>query len=235
MDLNNLTVIIPTKNEEKNIITFLDSLPKHVKLIVVDSSTDRTRELINIRRPQNTDIIFEESNIPQARQTGADSAASDWLLFSDADMVFAKDYFSNLEKINPSDNVGAIMGAKLSTEKYRWYYLVYSFNMMLFSWINMPIGSGSNMIIRKSALSAIDGFDLNLSVSEDSDILWRINKSGKRVIYKNTLKVYEMDHRRLDKGVFRKYWQSTVRLFLLMLGIRKRLHKSDWGYWDKEQ
>jgi len=80
-------------------------------------------------------------------------------------------------------------------------------------------------------LSAIGGFDLNLPVSEDSDVLWRIKKSGMRVIFKNALKVFEVDHRRLEQGVFRKYWQSTLRLFLLMLGIRKNLRQSDWGYW----
>jgi len=231
MNLKNVTIIIPTKNEEKNIITFLDSLPNHIRLIVVDSSSDRTRELINIRRPQNTEIIYEECNIPRARQLGADTSAADWLIYSDADMVFDKDYFTNLEKIEPADNVGAIMGAKLSDDKYRWYYLIYSFNMMFFSWLNIPIGSGSNMIINKNTLSAIGGFDLHLSVSEDSDILWRIKTSGRKVIFSNTLKVFEIDHRRLDQGVFRKYWKSTLRLIFLMFGMRKNLQQSDWGYW----
>ncbi len=235
MNLNNVSLIIPTKNEEKNIVTFLDSLPKHIKLIVVDSSSDRTRELINILRPQNTEIIFEDCNIPKARQIGADSAAVDWLIFSDADMIFEKDYFSNLEKINPAKNVGAIMGSKLSNDEYKWYYLLYSFNMMLFSWINIPIGSGSNMIINRNALSTIGGFDLQLSVSEDSDILWRIKKSGRKVIFKKSLKVFEADHRRLDQGVLRKYLQSTLRMFFLMLGIRKNLQKSDWGYWKNNE
>ena len=232
MDLNNLTVIIPTKNEERNILTFLDSLPHHIKLIVVDSSSDRTRELINIRRPHNTEILFEECNIAKARQIGSDATATEWLLFSDADMIFDKNYFVILEKINPPENSGAIMGAKLSRDKYRWYYILYSLSMMFLSWINIPIGSGSNMIIRKSALQAAGGFDVHLSVSEDSDILWRIRKSGKKVLYSNSLKVYESDHRRLEQGVFRKYMQSTLRLIFLMFGLRRNLQKSDWGYWQ---
>ena len=235
MDLNKVTVIIPVKNEEKNIITFLDSLPPHIKLIVVDSSTDRTRELINIRRPQNSEIIYEECNIAKARQTGADAAGGEWLLFSDADIIFDSVYFSNLEKITPADNCGAIIGPKLSQDRHRLYYQIYTLSMRLFSWINIPLGSGSNMLIKKNVLQETGGFDLQLAVSEDGDILWRIKKSGYKVIFKNSIKVFEVDHRRLDQGVFRKYWQSTLRLIFLMLGARKNLQKSDWGYWRNSE
>lgn len=234
MDLKNVTVIIPTKNEEKNIITFLDSLPKHINLIVVDSSTDRTRELITIRRPHNTTILHEECNIPVARQKGADNCNSEWLVYSDVDIAFDENYFGNIEILNPSEKVGAIMGPKLSKVKYKWYYRLYAFTMMLLSWINLPIGSGSNMIIRKSVLDKIGGFDPELSAGEDNDILIRIMRSGYKILYKNNLKVYEMDHRRLESGMLRKYFQGTFRMIWLMLGLnRKKLQQSDWGYWDK--
>jgi glycosyltransferase involved in cell wall biosynthesis len=236
MDLSHVTLIIPTRNEEKNIITFLDNIPAHLKLVIIDSSNDRTRELINIRRPHNTEVIFEKCNIPKARQMGADIATTDWLIFSDADVIFDKNYFSNLEKINPAARIAAIMGAKLSLDKYKWYYILYSRSMMFFSWFNIPIGTGSNMIINKNVLTAVGGFDVHLSVSEDSDILWRIKKAGKKVIYKHSLKVFEFDHRRLQKGVLHKYLQSTLRILFLIFGIRKNLQQSDWGYWkDNEQ
>ncbi len=233
MDLNQLTIIIPTKNEEKNILTFLDSLPKQLKLIVVDSSTDRTRELIQIRRPQNTEVVFEECNIPRARQLGADNASTEWLLYSDCDMIFDEAYFDNLEKMKIADDVGEIMGGKHSKDKYRWYYRFYSFNMMFFSWITIPVGSGSNMILRKKALQQIGGFDFSLSHSEDSDILWRIRRAGWKIIFNGALKVFETDHRRLDKGVFKKFWHGALRAFFLITGINKKsVRNSDWGYWD---
>jgi len=233
MNLKDITVIIPTKNEEKNIISFLESLPNHISLIVVDSSTDRTRELINIRRPQNTQIIFEECNIPKARQIGANSAVSEWLVYSDADMAFDASYFENLSKMNISEDTGVIMGGKHSKTKYRGYYNFYSFNMRIFAWLTIPVGSGSNMIIRKSALQQVGGFDLSLSHSEDSDILWRIRKSGWRAVFKGNLKVFESDHRRLEKGILKKMWHGSLRAFFLITGInRKNVQRSDWGYWN---
>lgn len=233
MNINDLTVIIPTKNEEKNIISFLNSLPPAVKLLVVDSSTDKTRELVNIHRSQNSTVIFKECNIPKARQIGAEHSSTEWILYSDADMIFDSIYFQNLEKINIPNNTGAIMGAKLSRDKFRWYYRAYSFSIKLMSYLSIPIGSGSNMILRKSALENIGGFDLSLSHSEDNDILWRIRKEGYKVISRDQLRVYEMDHRRLEKGVFKKFIHGSLRAFFLITGInRKNVQKSDWGYWD---
>jgi len=234
MNLKNITVIVPTKNEEKNVITFLDSLPKDVNLIIVDSSSDRTRELIAIRRPKNTEVIFEECNIPQARQFGANSASTEWLLYSDIDIVFDSDYFKNLESIEIDEKIGAIMGAKLSQDKYKLYFQLYSFSIKFWSWFTIPIGSGSNMIIRKTALSQVGGFDFSLSSSEDGDILWRIRSAKWKVPFEDKLKVYEIDHRRLDKGIFKKICYGTLRSFLLITGINKKaVQKSDWGYWKK--
>lgn len=236
MLLSDVTLIIPTKNEERNIQSFLDHLPPEIQLIIVDSSTDRTRELINIKRSHNTYIIRENCTIPQARQMGADNAGTKWLLYSDADMLFDKHYFSNLENIKIRKNVGAVMGAKLSKTKYRWYYFLYSNSIRLLASWGIPIGSGSNMILNKDALKQIGGFDFALTHSEDNDILMRIKKAGWKVIYSPRLKVYENDHRRLDQGVFKKFWHGTLRAFFLYTGLFKnKVRKSDWGYWDKKK
>ena len=236
MDISKTTVIIPTKNEEQNIISFLDSLPANIQLIVVDCSTDRTRELIQIRRPENTEVIFDESTIPAARQLGANTTAADWLIYSDADMNYDKAYFKELDEQTVSSKVGAIMGSKLSLKDYRWYYKMYSFSMRFFAWFGLPVGSGSNMIIRKAALEQIGGFDLSLTHSEDSDVLWRIRKAGWKVIFNGKLKVYETDHRRLQQGVLKKFIHGSLRAFFLITGInKKKVQQSDWGYWKNEK
>ena len=196
MNHTDITVVIPTKNEEKNILRFLSRLPDFIKLTVVDSSDDRTRELINIKRQQNTEIIFKECTIPEARQLGAEQVATPWILYSDADMVFDEKYFRNLETLKIDNKVGAVMGAKRSKKSYRWYYFLYSYSIWIFSKMGIPIGSGSNMIIRKKALENVGGFDFALTHSEDNDILIRIKKAGWRVIYSNKLIVYEEDHRK---------------------------------------
>ena len=234
MDLKNVTIIVPVKNEERNIVTFLQSIPRHIPLIVIDSGEDRTATLIRITRPHNTEIITEKCNIPRARQLGAEQAHSRWLLYTDADIRFADDYFERLQNWLPDSATGAVMGAKLSRDKYRWYYRLYSFSMGVGALLRIPLGSGSNMLIRKQALEDAGGFDPRLTVNEDTYIFWQIQKAGWRVRYKGSLKVYETDHRRLRQGVFKKYRHSMGRLFRLYTGWGKsRVFEDDGGYWDK--
>jgi len=234
MKADDITLIVPTKNEARNIQSFLKTLPPELALIVVDASDDETETVIKKIRPQNTIVLREPGNIPLARQRGAEHAASEWLLYSDADMAFDNAYFTRLQKMKIADNVGAIMGAKLSLKKYRAYYRCYSGAMRVMSWLGIPIGSGSNMLIRRKALMKTGGFDERLAHSEDSDILIRIKKAGWKVPYKGRLKVYETDHRRLERGVVKKFWHGALRAFYLFTGWRaERVRESDWGYWEK--
>lgn len=234
MDLKNITAIVPVKNEERNIIAFLKSLPPAVRLIVIDSGTDRTRSLIRITRSNHTEVIVRDCNIPEARQLGAEAATTRWLLYTDADIRFADDYFEHLRNWLPDSRTGAVMGAKLSLDKYRLYYRLYAWSMGLGARVRLPLGSGSNMLIRKEALKDAGGFDPRLTVNEDTYIFWQIQKAGWRVRYEKNLKVYETDHRRLERGVWRKYRHSVSRLFRLYTGWGKeRVFKDDQGYWTQ--
>ena len=55
--LEEITVVLPTRNEVVNIPAFLGSLPSVVTLVVVDASTDDTAVLIHALCPDNTTLI----------------------------------------------------------------------------------------------------------------------------------------------------------------------------------
>ena len=234
MDLEDLTVIVPTKNEAGNIEAFLRSLHPDVRLIVVDASTDTTRAIIAQVRPANTVVLEDPGNIPRARQLGADQAETPWLLFTDADMVFGESYFEAWSALTVDDRVGAVQGAKLSADgEYATYYTLFSAGIDLLARVNIPAGSGSNMIIRKQALHNAGGFDLDLSANEDTHILWAVRQDGWRVVYAKSLQVFERDHRRLQQGIVKKTFHSWTRSIMLMTGIgANQVRKSDWGYWS---
>ncbi len=230
-----VTVIIPTRNEANNIHSFLKSLPANISLIVVDSSDDDTVARIRSIRPHNTRIIEKNCNIPQARQTGAETAQTPWLLFSDADACFDQRYFAQLEAMTISPKTGAIMGAKLSRDRYKLYLWLYSLSIGIYARFGLPLGSGSNMLIRREAFLKTDGFDPLLSAGEDTYMLWQIKNTGYKVIYNGKLKVYETDHRRLQRGILKKIFHGTARALMLFSGIGKnKVRASDWGYWKKK-
>jgi glycosyltransferase involved in cell wall biosynthesis len=230
VDVSQVTVIVPTKNEEKNIVTFLDSLHPEIELIVVDSSEDTTPEIVQAHRPEHTLVLRREAKIAEARQLGAEAAQTEWLLFSDADISFAPHFFERLE-VHPG-NADMIYGTKLSADEYAGYYRFFRWGQGVIDWVGIPAASGSNTLFRRDVFWAIGGFDLKLTVNEDSEIAWRAKRKGYRTVFAPELEVYERDHRRLRRGTVRKTVHSLVRCLLLYLNLIPEDRKSrDWGYW----
>ncbi|HEX8384997.1 MAG TPA: glycosyltransferase family 2 protein [Rubricoccaceae bacterium] len=220
MRLEDLTVVVPTKNEAANVGPFLASLDPRVALVVVDASTDDTRVRIAALRPERTAVLEDPGNIPEARQLGLETATTEWVLFTDADMSFGADYWAAWERLRLGERVGAVQGAKLSADReYRFYYRLFSFGIRAASWLTVPAGSGSNMVFRRSALLAVGGFDASLTANEDIYALWTVRRAGWRVPYAGGLKVYERDHRRLRQGRARKTLHSWARSAMLMTGL----------------
>lgn len=227
--LEEITIVLPTRNEAANIPNFLGSLPPGVPLVVVDASEDDTAVRLQTLRPSNTHVIHHPGNVTKARQIGAEAAITPWLLFTDADVSFDLLYFDKVAAYWQHD---AVYGAKRSKEDYGRYYQWFSRGQQLAHRLGIPAASGSNLLVRRDVFQKIGGFDLTLSVNEDSEIAWRIRRQGYDIAFAPDLVVYEHDHRRLRNGRFRKTIHSLVRCTLLFTGLMpKRLRQHDWGYW----
>lgn len=231
MRLDDVTIVLPTKNEEGNILPFLHSVHPDVALVVVDSSDDKTADLVVAHRPERTHVLRQAANVTEARQIGARAAQTDWLLFSDADISFAPDYFQVLR--THSGDADVIYGAKASSGEYAGYYQWFVWGQGVLQRLGIPGASGSNLLIRRDVFWQVGGFDLNLTVNEDSEIAWRIARRGYRVMFARDLVVCERDHRRLRRGVLRKTLHSFLRCTLLYLNLIPEQHRArDWGYWS---
>lgn len=232
--LTDLTIVVPTRNERMNIVRFLRSLPADVKLIVVDCSEDGTDQIIEQQRPENTRVIRHNSRIAEARQMGVELANTSWVLCTDADIEFDFAYFRNLELnyLRFGERYGVIYGPKLSHDRFKTYYRLFFSGQKLIDRCGIPAASGSNLLLRKSALQAAGGFDKSLSVNEDSEVAWRIKRHGYESILADDLMVYACDHRRLERGIIKKTLHSLVRCSMLYFDVMPdRLRRSDWGYW----
>jgi glycosyltransferase involved in cell wall biosynthesis len=228
-----LTIVVPTKNERANVSTFLSSLPPEVALIVVDASDDGTPELIQRLRPRNTRVLRSAGNIATARQLGAEAAATEWVLFTDADVVFTPGYFEALAAAEMPVGTGALYGRKAALGSHPVYHALFHAGQALCAFFGIPAGSGSNMLVRRAALREAGGFDLELSCNEDSEVLWRVADTGAGVRFVPELVVHSRDERRLARGSAKKLVHSALRCFLLyteLLPRRWRVH--DWGYWS---
>lgn len=230
--LDQVTIVVPTRNEEANIETFLRSLPPVVRLIVVDSSEDGTPELIERCRPSAT-VVRAELNIPEARQLGANLAVTPWLLFTDADVRFPADYFPRLEKVTIDDRVGGLVGTKSTADGFDTYHRWFARGQAVLHAFGVPAATGSNMLVRGSTLEAVGGFDRRLTVNEDTEVMFRIAKAGYDVGFEPGLRVLATDHRRLEAGLARKIVHGAVRNSALWLGVLgPQVRSGDWGYWN---
>ena len=228
-----LTVIVPTLNEAENIVRFLNSVPPDVAMVIVDSSDDDTADIIAETRP-STRVIRARANIPVARQIGGHASSTRWLLFTDADVVFAPDYFTALEQLDLPDRAGGVVGTKSTADGFDLYHRWFVRGQGLLAAFGIPAASGSNMLLSADALEHVGGFDPALSVNEDTEVMFRIKRHGYPVAFSPRLTVRSFDHRRLEAGLARKVLHGAIRNTALYLGLfPERVRRSDWGYWTR--
>lgn len=233
MRFDEVTIIVPTKNEAHNIAAFLQSIPRTVELIVIDASDDDTPQLITALRPARTIVVRDQANITLARQLGSERATTPWLLFTDADVLFSPTYFDRLITYHTGD---VLYGPKLSLDEYSRYYRWFRWGQQLADRLGLPAASGSNLLISRDAFQRSGGFDLRLTCNEDSEIAWRLKRLGFRIHFASDLVVYERDHRRLQRGALRKTLHSIARCALLYFNLMPaRWRSGDWGYWSERR
>lgn len=230
---HDVTVIAPARNERDNVAPFLASLPADVQLMVVDASDDDTAARILELRPHRTHVERCPGNIPVARQRGAQLARTPWLLFTDVDVTFDAGYFAQLSLMDVPDACAGIVGTKRTRDRFRTYYALFRLGQRVCASVGIPAATGSNMLMRRDVLLACGGFDPTLSVNEDSEAMWRCRRAGHQVRFADNLIVFARDHRRLERGVLRKFVHSTLRCLALYLDLLpERWKAADWGYWE---
>lgn len=230
-----ISVIVPTKNERENLPRLLATIPPDVEVLVCDESDDGTPDMARAVRTANTRVLAVRGSIAAARQAGAEASTGDLLVFTDADVELAGNYFDRLRTLDGWD---AVCGPKLSRDAYTGYYrLVAGAQAATFRAFGIAGASGSNMVLTRDAFFAIGGFRPDLRCNEDTELFLRAHRLGLRARYDETLVAWASDHRRLRRGLVRKSVHSLVRNVLLYAVCRRatlpRLLEDDWAYWPR--
>ena len=120
----NLTTIIITKNEEKNIEECIKSVKFSNQIIVVDNnSKDRT---VEIAKKLDAEVISGEfSDFSKQREAGMLAVKQDWVLYLDADERISDELKGEIEKtIEDKDakDVYKIKRKNFYFGNHEWYY-----------------------------------------------------------------------------------------------------------------
>ena len=241
-----LAIVIPTLNEEHFVGYLLDSLiqqsvlPKEV--VIVDAySEDKTVAEIKKRQkllPQLKVFRIPRFTIARQRNFGVKQTTANNLLFLDADTELRdKDalitYFKQIKKRH-SDFAMATNKPTTNYWKDDMFFRVMDlvFRISKSVW---PMATGMNMYVRREVFEIIKGFDENIAVGEDFEIVNRIVKCGGRFSIINNPKIYASPRRFEKEGRIRFAFKSTRSFFTIIRhGFKSNPMKYEFGHFTKE-
>ncbi|HUD45077.1 MAG TPA: glycosyltransferase [Patescibacteria group bacterium] len=177
-----VSVIVTTKNEEKNIERCLKSVKiqtyKNINLIVVDNnSKDRTTSLA---AKYTSQVFIYGPERSAQRNFGAKKAKGNYFLFIDADMeLSAKVVGECVSKINVNSKIGGIIIPEVSIGT-RFWEKTKAFERSFYN----KSGDESTDAARffpKEVYEAIGGYDENITGPEDWDLPDMIKAKGYKI------------------------------------------------------
>ncbi len=186
--ISQLSIVIPTLNEEKYLPKLLNSLQNQthtgkLEIIVVDGkSTDKTREVIRQFQQTlpNLSVYEINKNIGAQRNFGAKKASFHHILFLDADMILPPHFLASfLPKVPPQERTLAVTLC-LAAE--------FDFFSTLIIAILAPVGilfclfghyaPGFFLFTTKENHEKLNGFRTDLLIAEDIDYARRSYANG---------------------------------------------------------
>ena len=216
-----LSIIIPTKNEEKNLPELLDSIKKQTftdyEIIVADAdSEDKT---VEIAKRYGAKVV--KGGMPGVgRNNGAKVARGDILLFLDADVELRnKDFLQkNLEEMKKRGVIVATVFVRPISKKPIDHILHDAYNLFALAVEKVrPHAPGFCIFIKKHAHQEINGFDKDVVMAEDHDYVYRAYKAGYRFRILHSKPIY-VSVRRLQKdgrlNIALKYMMNEMQMVL---------------------
>lgn len=208
---NFVSIIIPTKNNERTIAPLLNSIKnqsfKEVEVILVDGfSTDNTTKIASSFGAR---VFKLEGERAKAKNFGIQKSKGDFLLFLDSDMILQPQVVEECIKIC-SNNVAGVIIPERSIGKGFWIK-VRDFERSLYagSWME------SARFFKKEYVIKVDGFDEEVIFFEESTLPIKIQENGMIVNARITSNILHDEegfnlHKWLRK---KKYYAGTADVY----------------------
>jgi len=209
-----VSVIITTKNEEKNIENCLKSIKAQsypqdlIEIIVVDNESDDKTKEISLKY---TDKVFDKGPERSAqRNFGVEKADGEYFMYLDADMILHQDVIRDcVEKVTNNSEIVAlyvseiVMGDKFFSKVRRFERSFYDATVI-----------DCARFIKKSSFQQVGGFDENLTGPEDWDLDKKLRSIGKvelikTPIYHNEAE-FELGKYLSKKGYYAKKFDDYI-------------------------
>ncbi len=222
--MRNISIVVITLNEEKRIGRLLEDLARQTyrqfEVIVVDSNSDDETCTIAESYAENLPALtvhkMETRGVSLGRNTGADLAKYDTLMFLDADVCLRPDFIANaVQKLDDSglEVAGVYLGSQGLPAAYKAGYSLINAGMFATSFF-FPTAVGACIISSRRVHQQIGGFDTDIHLCEDCDYVKRAARTWR---FRMLPLTFNFDPRRLQQdGIVRTgliYLKANVRRF----------------------
>lgn len=237
-------VVVPTWREEGYIGRLLDSLagqtvsPKEI--VVVDaSSDDGTIEEITSKQaqlPQMQAIQVPRSTIAKQRNIGVFHTKSPHILFLDADTVPEKprtleQYRAEVERRKP--DIALAETRPLSDDiRDKIYYKALFWYLLKVSFPFYPLATAMNLYVKREAFERLGGFNEEIYVGEDHQLLQRMVKTCSEFAFLDNPKFDTSIRRIIKEGRLRLFWKLAVMGWQTRGGNFARISGIDYTFGD---
>ncbi|MEO3407292.1 glycosyltransferase family A protein [Mucilaginibacter sp. CAU 1740] len=189
-----VSVIIPCHNCEKTIDRAIKSVLqqsyKHIEVILVNNnSTDNTfQRLLRYQNifPGKIKVLDElKKGAPAARNTGIKKAQGEWIQLLDADDELLTSKLERQVLIGEENDADVVAGESMLSyiSKSKEVNVVRHTDVDIWrGLITSNLGITSSNLWRKTALDQVNGWDEELSSSQEYDLLLRLLQNGAKII-----------------------------------------------------
>jgi len=229
-DAPDATVIIPARNEERNIARCVRSFPMARVIVVDDASQDKTAETARaagaevVKAPP---IARGAYGKPSACQAGASQARTKWLLFVDADTWYRKDFLPSLVRYAEENSLEMVsVFPRLVTGSFVERMLVpYAFalyfcgvNSRSVASLDSPeaLANGQCMLFRREVYEFVGGHgSVAKSVIEDVALAHRVKRHRLRTAVLRSESMAKVRMYSDLRSIWRGFRKNAFRFLLI--------------------
>ena len=224
---NNITIVVPCKNEENYIHHLLDALRSQdigdTRVIIADCSTDSTRQVIQDNSHGLNVEIIDGGPVSVAKNNGAHLVSTPYILFIDADVRFFKntviqDAVDTIES-KSLDLVGLNIKCYDRDPRAMIGFTIFNtinHTLKFFS----PFAVGAFMLTRRDRFEEYGGFPEQFATSED----YFLSRKYSPRKFKIVRHYFGQDSRRFKKMGYLGMGKYLVKNFI---------NRNNQAYWER--
>ena len=222
-----VTIVVPCKNEEYYIYYLLDCLKKQkgiegIRIYIADCSTDNTRRVIENHKDWLDVEVIEGGPVSVAKNNGAYLVTTPYILFIDADVRFFSNtvIYDTLKQMKVEDLHLIGLNIKCYDTDLRAQLSFSIFNVLnkiLSKWI--PFAVGAYLLTRKDKFYEHGKFPCKYPTSED----FHLSRKYDPKKFKIAKHYFGQDSRR-----FKKMGYLGMSIYL----IKNFLFRDNYKHWD---